>query len=69
MDWATVATATGTEMVGTGEETEQFGIRPQATRHYDEVEPAHFVMISENGSDSPGQEELVSAASDQGPSS
>lgn len=67
--WGKLLEATGTEMVGTGEETEQFGIRPQATRHYDEVEPDHFVMISENDAGSPGEEELVSAATDQGPSS
>lgn len=47
--WKESIETTGTELVGTGEEQERFGITPQAERHYDEVEPQHWVMISRNG--------------------
>ena len=44
--WGEVVEATGTEMVGTGEEGERFGITPQGERHYDEPEPNHWVMVN-----------------------
>ena len=46
--WGSILEATGTEMVGTGDvETERFGIRPRAERHYEEVEPKHWVMVND----------------------
>ena len=44
--WGEIVEATGTEMVGTGEEGERFGITPQGERHYDEPEPNHWVMVT-----------------------
>ncbi len=46
--WGDVVESTGTEMVGTGEEGERFGIKPLAERHYDEPEPNHWVMVTDN---------------------
>lgn len=45
--WGEIVEATGTEMVGIGEDAERFGIKPLAERHYDEAEPNHWVMITE----------------------
>ena len=46
--WGEILEATGTEMVGTGEDMERFGITPMAPRHYEEVEPDHYVLVPQD---------------------
>ncbi len=42
--WGEIVRATGTEMVGTGRQTDIFGIDAEGERSYEEVEPNHFVL-------------------------
>ncbi len=42
--WGEIVRSTGTDMVGTGKQTDIFGIKEGTDHTYDEVEPNHWVM-------------------------
>jgi ABC-type oligopeptide transport system ATPase subunit len=42
--WGEIVRSTGTDMVGTGKQTDIFGIREGTDHTYNEVEPNHWVM-------------------------